>query len=218
MTRIAVLVVGLLVVALAAPAHAISISQGQDISLTFPAPAGNSHLAADATITLSTLTSSDAVLDIVVNNTSSGDTGFTDRLVSLGFLMSPAPTASSALSVTFGSGTDKFQKGSTPDGVPSFSGSENVCLYVGNNCSAGNKGLTAGKSDEFTVSLPGIYGKAIDLSNFSVKWTDCTGCSFEIAGVPTTPTPEPTSLALLGSALVALGAWARKSGRRLIRA
>src|SRR3984893_761121 len=180
-------------------AHAAPLSTGGSLHITFPAPAGNSHLAADATFTLASLNSTTAVLDILINNSSAGDTGFTDRLTAFGFLATPAPT--SATWTSFVSGTNAFQNASL-DGIPSFKTIENVCTWVANNCSSGNSGLTAGLSDRFRITLAGSFGSTVDFSNFAIKWTDCTGCSFEILGVAPPRIPEPASLLLLGVGLL----------------
>jgi len=204
-TAIAALTVGA-----TASAHATSIGVGGSLSFTFSTPA-NTHLAADATLTLLSLTSTTAVVDLLVHNTSSGDVGFTDRLTALGFRLTPTPTASSSLAVTFVSGTNAFQHADTPDAIPSFSGLQNVCAWVGNNCSAGNAGLTAGQTDEFRIALAGPFSglTTLDFSGIGVKFTDCAGCSFEIAGVPRTSVPEPSTLLLLGTAVSGLAVAAR---------
>jgi len=211
-TAIAALTFGL-----TGPAHATSIGVGGSITVTFPAPGANPHLAADATISLLSLTSTTAVIDILVHNTSSGDVGFTDRLTALGFRLTPTPTASSSLAVTFVSGTNAFQHADTPDAIPSFNGLQNVCAWVGNNCSAGNAGLTAGQTDEFKITVAGPFTglTTLDFGNIAIKWTDCTGCSFEIAGVPSVP--EPSTVLLLGTGLLAGGAFARSRHRRQAR-
>src|SRR5215831_16649010 len=198
--------VAALTFAVTGSAHAVSISLGSSFTWVFPSPVGNSHLHADATIMLFSLTSTTAILDITVHNTSSGDTGFTDRLTALGFGVTPTPTASSSLAVSFVSGTDAFTHADTPDAIPSIAG-ENVCAFVGKNCSAGDAGLTAGLSDEFRITLSGAFSglTALDISNIGVKFTDCTGCSFEIAGVPRASVPEPSTLLLLGTAMMGIG-------------
>jgi PEP-CTERM motif-containing protein len=215
--RFGVVVAGILI---AASAYAIPITQGGSISLTFPAPPQNTHLGANATVTLPTLTSTNAILDITIHNTSSGDIGFTDRLTAFGFQMSPAPTPNATLPVAFVAGTNALTQAATPDGVPSFKQVEDVCAFAGANCSAGNTGLTAGLSDEFRITLAGTYNATVglDLSNFAIKWTDCTGCSFEIAGVVTGggggQVPEPSALFLLGAGVTALGAIGWRRTRR----
>src|SRR5262249_44177116 len=172
--------VAALTFAVTGSAHAVSISLGSSFTWVFPSPVGNSHLHADATIMLFSLTSTTAILDITVHNTSSGDTGFTDRLTALGFGVTPTPTASSSLAVSFVSGTDAFTHADTPDAIPSIAG-ENVCAFVGKNCSAGDAGVTAGRSDAVSLTRPrGFHGvTAPELSHSRDTCTALPACMLQ---------------------------------------
>jgi PEP-CTERM motif len=207
----------------AAPAGAVPMTQGDSIVVTFPAPAGNANLAASATVTLTTLTSTTATIDVSISNNTlvAGDANA--RLTAFGFLFTPAPTANSSIALIDtggGTDTDAFVKGKTPDNVPSLNvgnnDPENVCTWTGNNCSgAGSTGLLDGQTDKFQFGLAGTFGSSVDLSNFGIKWQGCTGCSFEILGIPDAPprVPEPATLGLTGAGLLAL--FAMRKLRRL---
>jgi hypothetical protein len=184
--------------AVTAPAHATSIGVGGSIALDFLAPAGNSHLTANATVTLFSLNSTTAVLNIAINNTSTVDGTHDIRLIDFGFRMSPTPTAiGTPLNVTHLSGQSPSRNTIPPTPLGASAG-QNVCVWVGSNCSSGSSGLNKGQSETFRITLAGNFTglSAIDLSLFAIKWTDCTGCSYEVAGTPRTSVPEPSTLLL----------------------
>ena len=52
----------------AVPAGAVPMTQGTSIIVTFPAPSGNTNLAASAIVTLTSLTSSNAIIDVSISN------------------------------------------------------------------------------------------------------------------------------------------------------
>lgn len=198
------------------------MSQGASIIVTFPAPSGNTNLAASATVTLTSLTSSTAIIAVSISNDTlvAGDPNA--LLTAFGFLFSPTPTANAAIALTDTGGatdTDAFVQGKTPDNVPSLNTGngdpENVCTWTGNNCPGGaGTGLQDGQTDKFSFSLAGTFGTSVDLSNFGIKWQACAGCSFEILGIPGTPVtpqavPEPGALTLIGAGLLALFAVTR---------
>ena len=190
----------------AVPAGAVPMTQGTIVDVTFPAPGGNPNLAASATVTLTSLTTTSATFDTIVSNNTLVDP--TADITAFGFLMSPTPTANSNVAVTHVSGTSAFVKVTTPDNIPSIN-AENVCAWTGNNCSGGaNTGLDPGQSEHFQFALAGSFNttSGVDLSTFGIKWQDCVSCSFEIVGTPTVRhrTPEPASVTLIGGGLLVL--------------
>ncbi len=204
------------------PAGAVPMTQGQSIIVTFPAPAGNTNLAASAIVTLSTLMPSSATIDVSISNNTSSLGDPNALLTAFGFLFTPTPTPNAAIAIADiggGTDTDAFVLGSTPDNVPSLNTGngdpENVCTWTGNNCSGGaGTGLQDGQTDKYRFSLAGRFRESVDLTNFGIKWQACEGCSFEILGIPDTPTPPaavpgPAALTLTGAGLLALFGVAR---------
>ncbi len=200
----------------AMPAGAVTMTQGSSINVTFPAPGGNLNLAADATITLFSLTASTAIFDIDLHNGTVLDAGA--RISAFGFLLSPTPTANAAIAVTDiggGTDTDAIVLGKTPDNIPSLN-LENVCFWSGPNCSGGGpSGLANGQRDLFQFSLSDTFLGSVDISQIGIKWQGCQGCSFEIVGIidqPLPRVPEPASLVLLGVGLLGMAGigWQRR--------
>jgi hypothetical protein len=195
----------------AMPAGAVTMTSGNSINVTFPAPGGNANLAADATITLFSLSASTAVFDVNLHNGTTLDAGA--RITAFGFLLSPTPTANAAIGVTDiggGTDTDAIVLGGTLDHIPSIN-TENVCLWSGNNCSGGgNTGIADGERDLFRFSLSDTFGASVDISQVGIKWQGCEGCSFEVVGTNNQPVPpsgvvpEPSSLLLLSGGLLGI--------------
>jgi len=192
--------------------------QGDTITVIFPAPAGNTNLAADATVTLATLISTLATFSVNVHNGTVLDAGA--RITAFAFRLDPVPTANGNIAVTDTGGnsdTDAFVQGGSPDNIPSLN-SENVCFWSGNNCpGGGNTGLTDGQRDLFSFSLAGTFGSVVDISAIGIKWQGCAGCSFEIQG-NTTQIPEPDSLVLLGLGLMGAAGlgWNWRAERKVV--
>lgn len=204
----------------AVPAGAATMTQGSTINVTFPAPGGNLNLAADATITLFSLTASTAIFNVDLHNGTVLDPGA--RITAFGFLLSPTPTANAAIAVTDiggGTDTDAIVLGKTPDNIPSLN-LENVCFWSGPNCAGGGpSGLTNGLRDLFQFSLNDTFGSSVDISQIGIKWQGCQGCSFEVLGIidqPLPRVPEPASLVLLGVGLLGMAGigWQRRRNAR----
>src|SRR5207253_609880 len=98
-------VAGFCMFLLVSPASADTMTVGNTLIVTFPAPGGNANLAADATITLVSLSPFTAVFDVNLHNGTTLDAGA--RITAFGFLLSPTPTANAAIAVTdIGGGPD----------------------------------------------------------------------------------------------------------------
>ena len=108
-----------------------------------------------------------------------------------------------------------FKSYSSPGNFPGGFSGINACFWAGINCSGGpiTSGLGNGytklgpSTDSFTFFLTsntGTIGSSLTLSDFAVKFQTQAG-SYEFGdGLGPSPTPEPGSFWLLGSALLAM--------------
>jgi hypothetical protein len=167
------------------------------------------QVEADATITVEKFTPSELEFQVQVTNNS---TFASARLVSIGFDVDPSVTNEAI------SGGTVFTQVDT-NNFPSFK-EVDVCVFdsQANKCAGGsNGGLTNGNSDTFTLDLTAPAGTftttgnnlQVVLDDQATKWQGNAPLSYELPGTPNTPdappVPEPGSLVLLGTALVALG-------------
>jgi len=164
---------------------------------------------------------------LVANDTQQGsmtlDQFNSTRLTSFGFDTDPLAGSVSDTSVVFNSFLDKT--------LPGFQHVD-VCLAPGtNNCAGGgNGGLAPGESTSFLLTLSGFATDitSIDLGigateEAAVKFQTGYG-SFEFSNPPNgnppppppPPLPEPATLAMMGSGLLAMAGimgWRRRNGK-----
>ena len=168
-------------------------------------------LSATGTFTLDSYKSSEITLSATIKNTTSSS--IQAALMSIG-ISAPnlTPSWGTAGSVFTAIGTPK--SGNFPGGFKNI----NTCIYTSNGCNGGaiadglGDGYTGGtlnpvSTDSFKFILTsnsGTIGSSLTLSDFAVKFQTQYG-SYEFGdGLGPSPTPEPGSFWLLGSALLAM--------------
>ena len=158
-------------------------------------------------------------LHVILNNASTlnGDPYLPSDgviLIGWGFGVDPNMTG-----VTFANGAGGGMIDATPESVPGLGGIE-VCAWGGNGCTGnGTTGVLAGTGDSFDLLLDGNWGDSVIfdpvgarfLTSAGVFSFQCTGsCSVGNAPVAAAAVPEPQTLALIGIALLAIGAVPRR--------
>jgi|SwirhisoilCB2_FD_contig_31_2646850_length_855_multi_28_in_0_out_0_1 hypothetical protein len=220
------------IVAAPGSAQATSLSQGGTLTETFFLAGNGTDPAVDLTATLSltlvSLNSTTAVLQVTLTNTTQEITNGQPSILSVGFATDPNATAISGATTGFvGDGTtdaDVFE-GYGISSIPSLSLVE-LCAYAAQNCAGGNvnQGLLTGQTDIFQITLTGTWGSSINFTDFGIKFQGAPS-SFEFYGDGDGSTnndgdgsqsgPEPASLLLFGTALSAAAArMRRKSSAR----
>ena len=162
----------------------------------------STNLSATGDFTVKSMTSSELLLNVTLDNTTSSS--FQAAILSLGMTTSPSATGKYVGTSTVFTGIS--DPGNFPGGFKNI----NICLYAGgNNCNGGsiNNGLQSGSSTSFemalTTSSGNLLSSGIDLSQFPIKFQTQNG-SFEFGGSSLSSTPEPSSLVLAGSGLLML--------------
>lgn len=167
-------------------------------------------LSAEAIFTVTNFTSSSAVFDIALTNTSSDGIG--SRVSGLGFNTDPILASASSSGV--------FNIAVLEGAFPNQFGSVDVCFKDGggpNNCQGGGSGgVTTGNTGNFTVTL-GFAPNSVpplSLSNFGVRYQSITGTNLGTSGTGTgAAVPEPLTILGVGTALGFGTAFKRKLGQ-----
>lgn len=162
----------------------------------FSTPLSNS-LTANATMNVSSFSSSEVLLGVTINNTTSNYV-----VSSFGFNTNPAVTAS------FTSSGAVFDGVSNDVTFPGFQTIE-VCTFTSANCSSSTNGeaLQANSGDSFGLRLTGSFGSSLALSTFAMKFAGGPEGSFEVAG----RVPLPGTLLLFGAGFALFVTWHRRA-------
>jgi hypothetical protein len=185
----------------AVPAHAVPVSVGSTITVSYDRPFFIlPDLTATVALTVESITSNQIVLGVVVDNTTS-PWFLTSRLSSLSFSTDLSPTGVSDTSSVYNTAFNPAN--------------DTIALN-----SASHRGsLRPTQSDLFTLTLVGNFGSTVDFSYFTAKFqsligtytaegtvTGATASSGAGAGTGTgtggnSSVPEPSTISLLAVAL-----------------
>ncbi|GGB97757.1 hypothetical protein GCM10011494_15290 [Novosphingobium endophyticum] len=200
----------------AAPAWADAITLdssniGQSFSVSFDGFADGTSingLSADATFTLSSITSTGYVFDYSLTNTTSG--GLDSRVSSFAFDVDPTIAGASS--------TGAFSYAVLDSNYPNGIGTVDVCFKGGssNSCAGNTGGVQTSDTGTGTLTLSfDAAPDAITLSDFFNRYQSITGAGkvTSASGSGTissssssggTPVPEPGTLGILGLGLAGL--------------
>lgn len=173
-------------------------------------------LGGNGTLSVTGLSSTAALINVEINNTSLPTTGDDPRITNFGISvenLDPINPLGSA--GTPGFYLDFFV---TPNpGFPTFHDLVSACASSGGNCAGGGGGgIPAGGFDMFVLSVNGMFGEigmeTLTLDTFAIKIQGGPGDaedSYELAGV----VPLPAALPLFLSALAGLGFFGWRGNR-----
>ena len=164
----------------------------------------NDMLTGSGTMAIAGFNTSQLTLTITLNNTSDIGGQGGERLTSFGFGIDP-----NATSVSFSDTADSglIGAGWASGALPANVQGVEVCAIGGQNCSGGgNGGIFANTSDTFQIMLGGNWGSSVNIDPIGFKYQTGYG-SFEFpsGGGGGGSLPEPSSIALIGLGLAALG-------------
>jgi len=174
------------------------------------------NLDATGTFTLISYQNTELTLSATIKNTTTSS--FQAALMSIGLSASTSNPATQFSLPSLKTPGSVFTHIDSPGNIPGGFKNINACISSGKGCSGGaiNSGLGDGypklgpSSDSFTFILnsnSGTIGSSVTLSDFAVKFqTGSPGdASYEFGdGLGPSPTPEPASFWLLGSALLTM--------------
>lgn len=202
-------------------AHAALLGVGDTTNISFFLAGDGTDpindLTADLSLTVISISATEAVVELNLENTSAGPGSIT----AVGFATNPDATNATGTTLGLfdpGDDADVFD-GFGLGSVPSL-GLVEVCAWAANNCSGGNvnEGLAPGDYDVFRITLTGTWGSEINFTDFGIKFQGAPG-SFEFYGDGDGGSsdgdggtvPEPASLVLFGLALTAAGVRMRRA-------
>jgi hypothetical protein len=175
---------------------------------------GGTVLDAEVTFDVTSISTDQLVMDLVISNNSTLGGISNAGLSSFGFNITPDP---SSLGLVSGS---IFDSAGLQQNLPSIDNNIDVCTWAANNCSGGAqpKLLAAGASDSLTLVLNFLNNPLAeyDLDLFGVKFQTDLG-SYELVGCiegdlncTTTKVGEPGAIVLIVMGLVSLGVIRRR--------
>jgi hypothetical protein len=211
----------------AGAAHATAITTSSDFLVNFSGTGGSPSLTGTATAELGDFTfgMNSVSFEMIVTNTST--TPIDARFTALGWVTAPAATSSTDTTNVYSTTTNV---GLGPDNL-------SVCFYSGMNCNGGSNGGLEDPANDGLHGDPtttGVFGVTInfasavpplDFSQFDGKFQTANG-SFFAAGTVSACTPstcvinplqpgvpEPSSLSILGGAMLAVSLWWQRRRR-----
>jgi hypothetical protein len=159
-------------------------------------------LDAEAVVTINSVGTNEASVTVELTNQSTQISGDDPRITVFGLSVGGF-TSFNTITSTPGTALNTIDSSN----FPGFNDVV-VCATSGSNCAGGGSGgIAFNGSDTFTFILNGDFTSGLTLNDFAIKIQGGpNGNSFELPGVPGgTPVPEPGTMLLLGSGLVALG-------------